>query len=114
MKSSALIALLVLGIPGVIATACKKSEPEPPPQQPYQQYPQQQYPQQQYPQQQPAPAPTPYTPAPQPTATTAPTGASSAGTPTQIPGVMKYPDGTCGVMMPGNPQPMKGPCPPGI
>jgi hypothetical protein len=75
---------------------------------PQQQYPnqQQQYPQQQYPQQQ-----TP------PPAQTAPAPAGS-GTPTAIPGVMKYSNGTCSITLPtanGQPgTPLVGPCPPGV
>jgi hypothetical protein len=101
--------------------ACSK---DPPPQQyPQQQYPQgqyqqqqypqgqgqyqqQQYPQQQYPQQQ-TPPPAQTTPA-----------AAGSGTPTAIPGVMKYANGTCSITPPslnGQPAaPIVGPCPPGI
>lgn len=99
---------------GLFLVACEKDPPPaqyPQQQYPQQQYPQQQYPQQQYPQQQyPQTQPTTTTPAPQP--------ASSTGTPTAIPGVMKMPDGTCSVTLPsmtGQPSaPMVGPCPPGV
>lgn len=75
---------------------------------PQQQYPQQQYPQQQYPQQQ-TPPPSQTAPAP---------AAAGSGTPTAIPGVLKYANGTCSITPPslnGQPAaPIVGPCPPGI
>jgi hypothetical protein len=110
MKPTTLVLLCVFG---AFAGACTR-EPEPqspPPPQPY--YPQQPPPQQPPPQAQPAPAPAP-TPAPTPATTGTTPAAAGSGTPTSIPGVMKMPDGTCTVMMPGNPQPLKGPCPPGV
>ncbi|MEZ4226350.1 MAG: hypothetical protein R3B13_35725 [Polyangiaceae bacterium] len=91
-----------------------QTQNQPPPG--YYQQPQPQYapaPAQPAPMAQPAPAP-----APVPATTGAPTDPNAApaatGTPTAIPGVMKNADGTCSLTVPGAPQPMVGPCPPGI
>lgn len=109
MKRAFTISTLCLGL--AVFACSKKSDPPPEQPQPYYQPAPQPYPAAQ-----PGPAPGPApAPAPAPAATTpAPAATGSAGTPTAIPGVTKNADGTCSVMMPGNPAPLTGPCPPGI
>lgn len=115
------VSTLCVVVGALFVGACGGSnEPEPqtqnqPPPGYYQQQPPPQYgpaPAQPAPMAQPAPAPAPAPAAPAPTDPGA--APAATGTPTAIPGVMKNADGTCSLTVPGAPQPMVGPCPPGI